>query len=296
MVSIGLLLAFTAFLSWGFGDFFIQRSVRAIGNVTALFAIGFTGFVVLTPFVWSSVPSVLTDPHSRLLLLIAFVVTLIVAFVEFQSFKVGKLSVIEPVLTLELPLTVLIGVFFLREHLTGLQLALVGGVFAGVMLTVFRHQVHHWWQFFTRHRAIEAGVGLGFLGALMMTLTNVFTGLASQAAGPLTAIWFIHSSLALSCLIIVIARRQVRQELVALRRSWRVVLGESVFDNMAWIAYASTVTYLPIALTIGITESYVALASLLGIVMNRERLQRHQYAGMGLALVSAVLLGIFSQP
>jgi uncharacterized membrane protein len=83
-------------------------------------------------------------------------------------------------------------------------------------------------------------------------------------------------------------------ELINIKKSWRVVLGESLFDNLAWIAYSGAVIYLPVSLTIGITESYIVLAALLGIIANRERLQRHQYFGIGLALVGTIFLGVIS--
>lgn len=295
MVSIGLLLALIACLSWGFGDFFIQRSVRAVGNITALGAIGAFGFVVLTPWVWSKIPVALNDPASRYYLIIAFIVTLVVALLEFQSFKIGKLSIIEPIMSLELPMTVGIGLVFLQERITDLQLMLITGVFLGVALAAIRLRVHHWWSSWRRPRLIEAGVWLGVVSAAVMALANVYTGLASQRAGPLVAIWFIHTSLAFFCLIVILVRRQMRTEVMRVKKSWRAVLGESFFDNLAWISYSGAVTFLPISLTIGITESYIALAALLGIIVNREKLQRHQYVGMGLALIAAIVLGIVSE-
>ncbi len=75
---------------------------------------------------------------------------------------------------------------------------------------------------------------------------------------------------------------------------WRPVLAACIFDNAAWVAYAVAVTTLPIALTIAITESYVALAAFLGVVWNKEKLQRHQYAGMILAIAAAIVLAAVS--
>ena len=45
-VEAGILAAFLAFLAWGFGDFAIQRSVRRVGAVPALFFIGIFGLVI----------------------------------------------------------------------------------------------------------------------------------------------------------------------------------------------------------------------------------------------------------
>lgn len=40
---IGILFAFIALISWGFGDFFIQKTTRIIGSWKALFFIGIVG-------------------------------------------------------------------------------------------------------------------------------------------------------------------------------------------------------------------------------------------------------------
>jgi uncharacterized membrane protein len=63
-------------------------------------------------------------------------------------------------------------------------------------------------------------------------------------------------------------------------------------DNLAWIAFAFAVTFIPIAVVTGISESYIALAAILGIVINNEKLVKHQYVGLFLVLISAILLSL----
>lgn len=53
----GILFAFIALISWGFGDFFIQRTTRIVGSWKALFLIGIVGLVGLLPFVKSDLAS-----------------------------------------------------------------------------------------------------------------------------------------------------------------------------------------------------------------------------------------------
>ena len=54
-MTIGVLLAFGALIGWGFGDFLIQRSTRAVGIWKTLFSIGVGGTLLLTPFVFPSI-------------------------------------------------------------------------------------------------------------------------------------------------------------------------------------------------------------------------------------------------
>jgi drug/metabolite transporter (DMT)-like permease len=75
----------------------------------------------------------------------------------------------------------------------------------------------------------------------------------------------------------------------------RVIIAVAVFDTAAWIAYSFAVLTLPIALTIGITESYVALAAFLGLRFNHEKFERHQIVGGLIAIGCSIALGIISQ-
>lgn len=287
--TLGLLAAFIAFLSWGFGDFAIQRSVRRLGSFEALFFITALGAVVLFPFVRNDVSSVPASTWFWLLLLTVFV-TLVTAILEFEAFRVGKLSVIEPIMSFELVVTAAIGVAVLGERPTMLQGILGLAVFCGVALTVLHREPRRWWSFWKKQGILERGALLGMVGMVLMALTNVLTGLSSRETSPLFAIWFIHTGLAVVSFIILCIRKNLGDVFSRARVFWKLVLAESLLDNLAWIAYAAAVTVLPISITVAMTESYIALASLLGLVFNKERLERHQSAGMVLALAAAVML------
>ena len=49
----------------------------------------------------------------------------------------------------------------------------------------------------------------------------------------------------------------------------------SFIDNLAWVAFAYATLYVPIAIATGISESYIALAAALGIIINKEKLKKH---------------------
>lgn len=61
MPAAGLIAAFIALISWGIGDFSIQRAVRGVGSTTALFAIAAFGTVALLPFAWQSIPAIIAS-------------------------------------------------------------------------------------------------------------------------------------------------------------------------------------------------------------------------------------------
>ena len=57
--SVGIGLAFAAMLSWGIGDFWIQKSARKVGDLEALFFITLFGAFVLSPFAYPRLPTLL---------------------------------------------------------------------------------------------------------------------------------------------------------------------------------------------------------------------------------------------
>src|SRR5688500_18454885 len=69
----GIFFALIALFSWGFGDFFIQRTTRVIGIWKALFFIAFTGGMVLFPFIRNDLLSLRPNDFLLLTFLVAVV-------------------------------------------------------------------------------------------------------------------------------------------------------------------------------------------------------------------------------
>jgi drug/metabolite transporter (DMT)-like permease len=295
ITSFGLIAAFIAFLAWGFGDFAIQRSVKAVGAVPALFFIGLFGFVGLLPFVWNDIPLFFSKGNIGILLIVASIVTFAYAVFFFESLHRGKLSVVEPVMSFELPVTIAIGIFLINERLTSLQLILTCVVFCGLIFTIVRREPHHWWQFFRKRTILEQGVVLAVIATVLSGSANVLTGVLSQQSKPLLAIWGINSLFGLMCLVWMIIQKDFKKSIIHAKTHWKPIVMQGILDNIAWVGFATAVLVLPISVTIAITESYIALAAILGIIINKERLQKHQYIGIAITLVAAVALAVVTE-
>ena len=90
-------------------------------------------------------------------------------------------------------------------------------------------------------------------------------------------------------------RKEVRGSFRHARKHWRPIVLQGILDNIAWVSFAAAVLVLPISITIAISESYIALGMLLGIIINKERLQRHQYVGIAVTLIAVVVLAFVSE-
>lgn len=103
-IVIGVLLALGAALFWGIGDFLIQKTTRRVGDWETLFLISLIGSIILAPFVYSSLGAALSNRSDLFLLLFIGAVQFIEALINFEAYRRGKIAVIEPILSLEIPI------------------------------------------------------------------------------------------------------------------------------------------------------------------------------------------------
>lgn len=290
MAILGIIFALGALVFWGVGDFFIQRTTRKVGDLHALFFISAVGAIVLYPFVYRETGIIFSIPSNLYLLLLAGVVLFFASLFDFEAMKQGKLAIVEPVYSLELPITVGLTVVLHGEHLNWVQSIIVAVVFVGLLLTVTTHHL----QLHFHKRLFERGVILAGAGAVGLALMNFLLGLSSQVTSPLLAIWFASLVVAIMSAIYLFARGDLKKIYYNLKEYPRVIFAEVFFDNLAWICFAFAVIFIPIYMATTISESYVALAVLLGVFINKEKLKRHQVLGIIFTFVGVLFLALVS--
>ena len=64
-----------------------------------------------------------------------------------------------------------------------------------------------------------------------------------------------------------------------IRENKGILTGMCILDNIAWIAFAWAMTLAPIGIVVALSESYIIIAVLLGMFVNREFLRKHQKIG-----------------
>ena len=85
-VAIGIGLGFVAMLSWGFGDFLIQKSSRKLGDWETLFYISLFGLIVFAPFVVRSLPAFIQGNVSNILILLgSAIIIFVAALLDFDT-------------------------------------------------------------------------------------------------------------------------------------------------------------------------------------------------------------------
>lgn len=284
--GMGLFFVALAILGWGFGDFLIQRSVRQIGDWEALFFITLFATIVLLPFV---VPTLLLVSPFNLLILVGTSFTIFVAALfDFDALRVGKISIIEPIFAMEVPITIALATLLIGEALSLPQWLLVIALLVGVFLVSNKHisKIHL--------KTLERGVIAALIATVGMGASNFLYGFAARETGPLMINWFTSAFMAVGTLVYLFYVKGGGRILSTWRANQKLILLVSFADNLAWVAYSGSALYMPIGIATGMTESYIALAAILGLVYNKEKLFRHQQWGLVLTVVSAIWLALIS--
>ena len=281
-LEVSLLFAFAAMLSWGIGDFLIQKSTRKIGNVEALAFIGIIGTVFLLPFLISDFYLLFSLPN-LILLAVLGIITFIAALFDFEALKEGKLSIIDVIIELELPVTIFLGFVFFKDTLTLLQIFVISFIFLGIVLIATK-SFSHWkvkW---------EKGLLMALVAAVGMGLINFLTAASSKTISPLMAVWFPWVIFSVLCLFFIWRREGFSKFLKNGKKFKWLVLFMGIFDTLAWIFYAFAVFDEEISIITAITESYPAIALFLGVLINREKIRWYQWLGAFIALLASFLL------
>ena len=285
VVEVSLIFAFAAMLCWGFGDFFIQKCCRKIGDVESLAYIGIIGALIILPFAIKDFHLIST--YNLLLLLIVSIITFIAALLDFEALKKGKLSIIDVIIELELPATIVLGFIFFNESLSMLQFLIISSVFIGIILVATK-SFSHW------KARLEKGALLAFFAAISMALVNfLMTKSARQISPSITifGIWIITAVFAL----FFVWKREGFSKLIknGIKFKW-IVLAMGIFDTLAWLFYILATLKNEISITTAITESFPAISIFLGAWFNKEKINWHQWLGAGLALGASFALAFLT--
>lgn len=286
---MGILFAFIALFSWGFGDFLIQKSTRKFGDWLALFYICAFSVAALLPFVYKDLSALMSNPKELVFLILVSIIILFAALFDFEAFKRGKISVIEPINALELPIAVLLATFILREPLTTGQQTFIVLLMIGIFLVATKS--------FTRLKKIhtERGVWLTVAATVAMGATNFLFGVGSREISPLMINWFTDLFILLATLGFLVYKSKFKEIVPDFKKNKKLILGVSLLDNAAWIAYAYSMVYIPIAVATGISESYIVLGALLGLFINKEKLQKQQWLGLAICVIAAGSLAFLTE-
>ncbi|MFH0892276.1 MAG: EamA family transporter [Candidatus Falkowbacteria bacterium] len=287
--AIGIGFALSALIFWAMGDFLIQKSTRLIGSWKSLFVNCAVAVLALTPFVIGRLSGL--SAGNWLVLGALCVIITAAAILDYEALRKGKFAVIEPIFGVELPLTVVLSVLIGGEQLSLIQVFLILLIFFGLLATAI--QSKKILRFISDFKW-EAGVKYAIFAAIGMAAANFLTGIASRGSSPLVAVWAMNFFILTVSFVIIAAQGKLRAIPRDIINKPKVILGQAIFDNLAWVSFAFSTTYIAISITTAISESYIALAAAMGLLINQEKLQTHQFWGVAIVVTGIIALSIVS--
>jgi len=283
-MNIAIILAFGAMLGWGVGDFLIQRSVQRLGNTETLFLINLCSSIILFPFIYKSLFSL--SLWEIIMLIILGVVGFFGVSIHFRALNKGKLSVVETIFSLELPLTIILGVSFLKEKLSPALIILMILLLIGIILLSIDFQK------ISKHDFLEKGALLAITAASMVAVINFLTSVGTKTINPVMVIWFPWLVAGLMSWVCLLRKKKIKATMNAAWSYRQLLIPMIIIDITAWIFYAFALSKKELSITTSITEGFIVIAMFLGIIFNKEKVRPWQYFGAFLAIFSSILIGL----
>jgi drug/metabolite transporter (DMT)-like permease len=282
-MKLTIWLALGSMLGWGIGDFLIQKTSQKIGELETLFYLTFVSSFLFLPFVTPHLSSLTT--HQLLLLSLIGVLSFISGYLFLKALKIGKLAVIEVVIALELPLTIAWGCLFFHEALSLLQILLIILIFAGVILISCDFSKIH------KRDILEPGTILAIITALVLSLVNFLYVVGTKEMDAATTLWLAWLVNGLICGTIIYSKKS-KNFIKNSQSHWQLILAVMLIDAVAWLFYLLSAAQGQLSITSAISESFMVIAIILGLIFNREKINIWQSVGAGLAIIASFLIAL----
>lgn len=133
------------------------------------------------------------------------------------------------------------------------------------------------------------------MGIIFAFLAMFCWGLGARLTDPLMVNWFISFFIALPLGFYLLLSGQFGKIFSFWRGNKKLIMAVSIIDNLAWIFFTAAALYIPIAIATGISESYIALAVGLGLIINKEKIFWHQKVGLGICVAAVVILAFVAK-
>ncbi|MEK6862377.1 MAG: hypothetical protein AABY07_10530, partial [Nanoarchaeota archaeon] len=106
--------------------------------MATLFIITLTGAIILFPFVYKDLLPIFQSKRILFVLIGTSILLLIAALLEFESLKIGKISVVEPLWSIEIPASAFLAFILLKEIISYQEIIVIFTLVLGLVLVSLR--------------------------------------------------------------------------------------------------------------------------------------------------------------
>lgn len=231
------------------------------------------GLVVIAPVALLLDP--VPEPSLLALALVPGVVGAFASVTYWIALRIGKASVVSPIVAMGGGFGAAIGVVLLGERLDPVGYAAIVVAVAGAGLASFSGV------------AEPTGVGWALLGAVLFGAYIVLIGEAAESVGSL---WAVLALRVATLLILLPGHVLGHRSYRIAPRTGRWVVVAAVFDTVALLALAGALLRGPVAVVGVISGEFSLVTILLAAIFLNERLRWLQWIGVAVVLVSTAVL------
>ncbi|MFK7601336.1 EamA family transporter [Deinococcus sp. SM5_A1] len=287
----GVVLGLLAALAWGFADYLAQPASRRMGAMRASFAAQGFGVAALLVFLVVTRTGLFpTDAPAWAWALGASTLMTAGGLAFYQSLGLGQLAVVAPIMGSYGAVTTALA------WLSGERLSLMTGLgLLGVLVAVILVSLPQKAEGFQSTPAQIQGAWWAIFAAVTLGACFFVIGYGlTPRVGGVQATWMLR----LCTLVFTFITLSVWQKR---RTGLRPADGPGALKYAGWSGLLSTGAILVTALGLGRGEDSIVtvlgsmsivLTTLLALLLNRERLGGVQWAGVGLAILSTLLVGL----
>ncbi|MGA0121732.1 MAG: EamA family transporter [Gaiellales bacterium] len=270
-MGITILLGLACAVAWGLPDISLARAVRTVGIVPTVIGSILVGLVATSPLVLWAGP--FPDPALRdaLLVLLAGGLTLLGYMTAFSAFRIGKVSVVAPIIACEGAVAAVAAIVLFGEQLEPLILLLLPVAIVGVVLAAMSGDGEG------RGGVVRASAAALVWGGILLTAAPV-----ADAFGVLWGFLLVRLVALVLALPIGLALGTAAKG----RLDWRNVAIWGVGDSVASLLYVAAADRGPVAVAGVLAAQFATVAAIAGVVLLKERLRARQWAGVVLVLLA----------
>ncbi len=271
---MSVVLATVTALAWGLAELLMLQGARRLSPLALARWLMVIGTIMILPFALLSGPAPELGDLPAAALPALFAVGGTLAY--FRALRTGQLTIVSPTVATSGGLAAVVAILLLGERFSALILIGLALGVAGVVLATF-----------VRGGGRAEGVGWAVVGAVLLGVYTIALAASSERIGP---VWSV-AAYRLTGLIVLWAIAPFTGSPLALPRAdLGLVIKAAAIETVGFAAFTTALDLGPVAVVAVVSAQFSSVAVVLGAVVLRERLHRHQWVGVAMMLCSTTLL------
>lgn len=277
----GIILAFASMILWGFSDLVTKASLDKTSKWKVLFFGQFFGglLVLIIVLFFADLKILASSGISYLFLLGLINVAGIYAY--YKSMKKKGVALTSPIANSWVFVTVILGLIFYNEVVSGLQwlaiILIVGGVFAITFRKTQKISFDSSFLF-----AILSMIIWGVFFFLLKVPNIIFGAIIVTASIKLLTSFFS---------VPILIKKKIKMFQTE-HKIWFYMILIGILDSVGFLAFNFALHYSPVSIVSAIGSAVPVVSVLLGVIILKEELTKKQRLGIITAIIGLIIISI----